>query len=241
MLDELATLGHLASVENAVGLAAGYGIQLVSVFQDIAQMRDLYKTRWASFIGNAGVRALFNLDDFDTADYWSKFIGGRIVDSHSRQEDAYGFSNGQQVGEALRPLFSPDKIMMEFAAGQMLVLAQGVRPIITNRIAYFDDRSLDGAWDDPRPNAPPRPPRPPVGPPGSFGPDPAPTPPESAPMPSPDATAPLWSDSYGTTGKPATLKKYVPPTEDAAIAKRQRDNFWATFGGPRISPRDESD
>jgi len=25
---------------------------------------------------NAGVRVLFNLDDFETADYWSKFIGG---------------------------------------------------------------------------------------------------------------------------------------------------------------------
>ena len=78
MLDELATLGHVAAVENAVGLAAGYGVQLLCVFQDVAQMRDLYKGRWASFIGNAGVRALFNLDDFDTAEYWSNFIGGRI-------------------------------------------------------------------------------------------------------------------------------------------------------------------
>jgi type IV secretion system protein VirD4 len=43
MLDELATLGHLDSVENAVGLAAGYGVQLFTVFQDVAQMRDLYK------------------------------------------------------------------------------------------------------------------------------------------------------------------------------------------------------
>ena len=64
MLDELATLGHLSTIENAVGLAAGYGVQLITVWQDVAQMRDLYKGRWASFIGNAGVRVLFNLDDF---------------------------------------------------------------------------------------------------------------------------------------------------------------------------------
>jgi type IV secretion system protein VirD4 len=79
MLDELATLGHLAAVENAVGLAAGYGIQLVTVFQDTAQMKDLYKGRWASFIGNAGVRALFNLDDYDTAEYWSTFASGKML------------------------------------------------------------------------------------------------------------------------------------------------------------------
>ncbi len=168
MLDELATLGHLPTVENAVGLAAGYGIQLVSVFQDVAQMRDLYKGRWASFIGNAGVRALFNLDDYDTADYWSKFIGGTLVETRSTQQDIYGYSKGDNVGEAMRPLFPPDKIMMDFSAGKMLVLAQGAHPIIADRVPYWQDNGLAGLWDDPRasvalpPRAAPPPPPPPV-------------------------------------------------------------------------------
>ena len=33
MLDELATLGHVAPIENAVGLAAGYGVQCSSCFR----------------------------------------------------------------------------------------------------------------------------------------------------------------------------------------------------------------
>jgi type IV secretory pathway TraG/TraD family ATPase VirD4 len=41
-------------------------------------MRDRYKGRWPTFIGNAGVRALFNLNDYEIAEYWSKFIGGRL-------------------------------------------------------------------------------------------------------------------------------------------------------------------
>jgi type IV secretion system protein VirD4 len=150
MLDELATLGHLATVENAVGLAAGYGIQLVSVFQDVAQMRDLYKGRWASFVGNAGVRALFNLDDYDTAEYWSKFIGGTLVETRSTQQDIYGYNKGDNVGEAMRPLFPPDKIMMDFSTGKMLVLAQGAHPIITDRVPYWKDHDLTGLWDNPR-------------------------------------------------------------------------------------------
>jgi type IV secretion system protein VirD4 len=150
MLDELATLGHMESVENAVGLAAGYGIQLVTVFQDVAQMRDLYKGRWASFIGNAGVRALFNLDDYETADYWSKFIGGQVIETRSRQEDIYGYYNSEGISETLRPLFPPDKIMMDFSSGKMLVLAQGAHPIITERVAYWQDASLAKLWDDPR-------------------------------------------------------------------------------------------
>jgi len=150
MLDELATLGHLAPVENAVGLAAGYGIQLFSVFQDVAQMRDLYKGRWASFIGNAGIRVVFNLDDYDTAQYWSKFIGGHVVESASRQENIYGLSQGQSYSETVRPLLSPDEIMLQFAAEKMLVLRQGSRPIIADRVPYFIDPDLKGLWDDPR-------------------------------------------------------------------------------------------
>lgn len=150
MLDELATLGHLQAVENAVGLAAGYGIQLVSVFQDVAQMKGLYEKRWASFIGNAGVRALFNLDDFETAKYWSDFIGGRLHETRNQQQNIYGMTSGENVGEAVRPLVTPDQLMLNFASGKMLVLAQGAHPIITDRVAYFEDQGLAGLWDDPR-------------------------------------------------------------------------------------------
>lgn len=150
MLDELATLGHLQAVENAVGLAAGYGIQLISVFQDVAQMKGLYEKRWASFIGNAGVRALFNLDDFETAEYWSKFIGSRLHQTQNLQQDIYGQTSSQNVGEAVRPLVTPEQLMLNYASGKMLVLAQGAHPIITDRVAYFQDQGLAGLWDDPR-------------------------------------------------------------------------------------------
>ncbi|WP_036296983.1 type IV secretory system conjugative DNA transfer family protein [Methylosinus sp. PW1] len=153
MLDEMATLGHVQPIENAIGLAAGYGVQLICVFQDVAQMKDLYKGRWASFVGNAGVRALFNLDDYDTAKYWSDFMGGRLVETHGRQEDLYGLSKGQNVGEAVRPLLSPEQIMLEFGHDRMLVLPQGERPIATQRKAYWDDPALNGLWDDPRTGA----------------------------------------------------------------------------------------
>ena len=150
MLDELATLGNLQAVENAIGLAAGYGIQLVTVFQDVAQMKDLYKGRWASFIGNAGVRALFNLDDYDTAQYWSRFIGGHLVETTSVSQSNEGLSKGQTKGETMRALKSPEELMLEFAQHNMLILPQGSHPIITKRVTYYHDDELKGLWDDPR-------------------------------------------------------------------------------------------
>jgi type IV secretion system protein VirD4 len=150
MLDELATLGHLPVVENAVGLAAGYGVQLFTVFQDVAQMRDLYKNRWASFISNAGVRAVFNLDDIETARYWSEMLGQQVTQSVSRSQDIYGITQGQSSSDTLQPVLRLDELMLRYASGKMLVLPQGSRAIEADRVPYFDDRALDGLWDDPR-------------------------------------------------------------------------------------------
>lgn len=192
MLDELATLGHLQPIENAIGLAAGYGVQLVTVWQDIGQIQDLYKKRWTSFVGNSGVRVLFNLDDFDTSKYWSNFVGGRLHATYSRQQDIYGLSTGGNSGEAMRPLLASDKLMLEFAKDRMLVLAQGAHPVITERVTYWDDEELRGLWDDPRTPAQrlrsPLPPRPPQSPPPSSGPGTPPpsSPPSGGPQPSPE-------------------------------------------------------
>ena len=271
MLDELATLGHVQPIENAVGLAAGYGVQLICVFQDVAQMRDLYKGRWASFIGNAGVRALFNLDDYDTAKYWSDFIGGRIVATHSQQQDNYGLSQGQNVGETMRPLLSPEEIMLRFGQGKMLVLPQGERPVIADRFAYWQDPALNGLWDDPRQpmtrrdvvgdakasaklgglNAPPpAPPQPPTG--GGPRPNPPPIrPAPAAPAPaamSTEATAAPFAphgDEFGgqfvSVNADASEKVGDPLSELAAFVQEQEDSSAARPDEPYEVDRYEAD
>jgi hypothetical protein len=169
-------------------------------------MRDLYKGRWASFIGNAGVRAVFNLDDFDTAKYWSDFIGGMQVETRGRQEDIYGYNKGQNVGETMRPLISPDQLMLSFASGKMLVLAQGRHPIISDRIAYWQDAKLNGLWDDPREAATPQPgPQPGTAPPPPFTPGPRFIPrglftPEPGPQRGPAPPPPVTSGPAEPTG-----------------------------------------
>ena len=175
-------------------------------------MRDLYKGRWASFIGNAGVRALFSLDDYDTAKYWSDFIGGRIVATRNTQNDNYGLSQGYSVGEAMRPLLSPEEIMLQFGQGKMLVLPQGSRPVVTHRFAYWDDPALNGLWDDPRA-------------PGKRPPSPPPTHPlGTAPPPPASPQAPTGG------GAPQLRRPAAPPPAPAPAAKP------AEFAGVKFDP-----
>jgi type IV secretion system protein VirD4 len=222
MLDELATLGHVAPIENSVGLAAGYGVQLVTVFQDVAQMRDLYKGRWASFIGNAGVRALFNLDDFETAEYWSKFTGSHLVGTQSQQQDIYGLTKAQTAGEAVRPLLSPEEIMLNFGSDKMLVLPQAAHPFITDRVPYWDDPSLKGLWDDPRRASSKSKPNASGAAPSGAKPEPTPQPPNPAapsrpqPPKRPTPSAPAAPQpAAARTAAPVVVPKPAPPRPPA--------------------------
>ena len=140
MLDELATLGRLEAVENASGLAAGYGVQLWTVWQDLGQLKDIYKARWPTFINNAGVRVMFSANDLETAEYVSKMLGVGTV--------LVGASD-QSLSVTRRELRTPDEIM-RLPDNEMLVLIAGKAPTITERLPYWQRTDLKGLWDDPR-------------------------------------------------------------------------------------------
>src|SRR3546814_7477575 len=55
LLDEFAALGRLEPVERAMGLMAGYGIQLWPILQDVHQLRAIYERRAGTFLSQAGV------------------------------------------------------------------------------------------------------------------------------------------------------------------------------------------
>jgi type IV secretion system protein VirD4 len=79
-LNEFASLGRLAPVENALGLVAGYGIQLIIVVQSLTQLKLHYEDGWENFLGQAGCVCLIGPPgDAFTADYLSKRSGEKTI------------------------------------------------------------------------------------------------------------------------------------------------------------------
>src|ERR1700733_11614712 len=79
MIDEMPALGHLGPLEDAFGLVRGYRVQIAAIFQDLAQLKALYKERWETFIANAGVVFGFAPNDLTTADWMSRRSGQSTV------------------------------------------------------------------------------------------------------------------------------------------------------------------
>jgi type IV secretion system protein VirD4 len=148
LLDEFAALGHLAPVERAMGLMAGYGVQLWPILQDIHQLRATYGAKAGSFLSNAGVLQAFGVNDHDSAKLVSDLLGQQTVvfDTLSRALDSEksGLSYGEQhVG---RPLLTPDEVRSLPEHAELLFLA-GQRPIVAQKLRYFDEPEFRGLFD----------------------------------------------------------------------------------------------
>lgn len=75
LLEEFASLGHMEIIEHAAGYAAGFGVKLWMIVQDISQLKRHYKEGWETFLGNAGVVQAFANSDASTLEYLSKKLG----------------------------------------------------------------------------------------------------------------------------------------------------------------------
>ena len=144
LLDEFAALGRLEAVERAMGLMAGYGLQLWPILQDMSQLKDLYGDRANTFIANAGVQQVFGVNDFETAKWLSQMIG---QESSRFQTDSFKPGDGPSFSNHLtgRDLLTPDEIM-QMPPNVQLLRVQGQPSALAQRLRYYADPEFRGLF-----------------------------------------------------------------------------------------------
>lgn len=148
LLDEFAALGRLEPVERAMGLMAGYGVQLWPILQDVHQLRATYGRSAGTFLSNAGVLQVFGVNDHDSARLVADLLGQETVVfqtmSRALGAEATGVSLSEQhVGRAL---LTPDEVRTLPSEAELLFLA-GRRPILARKLRYFADHEFTGLYD----------------------------------------------------------------------------------------------
>jgi type IV secretion system protein VirD4 len=148
LLDEFAALGHLAPVERAMGLMAGYGVQLWPILQDIHQLRAAYGPRAGTFLSNAGVLQVFGVNDHDSARLVSDLLGQETIVFQTMSRAIDSEKSGLSFAEhhTGRPLLTPDEVRNLPQNRELLFLA-GCRPILADKLRYYADREFAGAFD----------------------------------------------------------------------------------------------
>lgn len=140
MLDEFAHLGRLQPVEAALGLAAGYGVQLMPVLQSLTQLRNLYEDGYENFLGQAGAIGGFAPNDWFTAEWMSKRSGETTIRQPSVNTSVNaGGGLGSSMGEAYtRRHFRMPQDLFGMREGFGLIWCAGQsRPIPAYLPAYW--------------------------------------------------------------------------------------------------------
>ena len=144
LLDEFAALGRLEAVERAMGLMAGYGLQLWPILQDLSQLRALYGARANTFVANAGVLQCFGVNDYKTAKALSQLMGQMTTGYTTR---SYGSDDNYSTSHQLtgRDLLTPDEIM-QMAPHLQLLRLQGRPMILARKLRYHADPEFRGLF-----------------------------------------------------------------------------------------------
>ena len=144
LLDEFAALGRLEAVERAMGLMAGYGLQLWPILQDMSQLKDLYGERAGTFIANAGVQQVFGVNDFETAKWLSQMMGQETA---GFQTDSFKPGDGPSFSNNItgRDLLTPDEIM-QLPPDRQLLRVQGQATAVAQKLRYYADPEFKGLF-----------------------------------------------------------------------------------------------
>jgi type IV secretion system protein VirD4 len=144
ILDEFASLGHMRQIEDAAGQIAGFGVKLWPILQDLGQLKALYKERWETFMGNAGVLQFFGNNDLTTLEWISKRLGSTTIEQRSMSHVTPGAKQAGAAGESFAPsttaILEPDEIAMVFGRAdplqRQLVIRAGFAPMILQRACH---------------------------------------------------------------------------------------------------------
>jgi type IV secretion system protein VirD4 len=148
LLDEFTALGKIAILAKSVAYMAGYNLRLLPIIQSIAQLQAVYGDRdTRNFVTNHAMQIIFAPREQRDAAEYSEMLGylTEQVDSRSVSRplnafasQGYGRSESRSTHEHRRALMLPQELR-EMPESQQIILTAGQRPILCEKIRYFDD------------------------------------------------------------------------------------------------------
>jgi type IV secretion system protein VirD4 len=145
LLDEVARLGFMRTLETARDAGRKYGINLLMLFQSIGQMREAYGGRDASskWFESASWISFAAINDPETAEYISKRCGDTTVEvgQTSTNSRAIGSSRTRSKSLSRRPLILPHEVM-QMRSDEQIVFTAGNPPLRCGRAIYFRRKEM---------------------------------------------------------------------------------------------------
>ncbi len=141
MLDEAANIAPLDDLDGLASTAAGHGMQLVTVWHDLAQLTARYGPRAPTVVNNHRAKVyLAGISDPSTLEHASTLAGEAWTTESSTTSGGPGGSTRTDA-LARRPLVTPDGLR-RIAPGEGLLIYGGLPPAHLTLQSWFEDPVL---------------------------------------------------------------------------------------------------
>ena len=157
VLDEAANIAPIPDLDSLAATAAGHGIQLVTVWHDLAQISARFGPRATTVVNNHRAKLfLSGISDPATLDYASHLIGDEELSTSATTSSGRSGSSTTR-SPTTRPLAPPDALR-RIPPGQAVLVYRDLAPARLFLRSWFDDpwlRSRAGAPASPCNGPPP--------------------------------------------------------------------------------------
>lgn len=140
LLDEFRQLKKMNEITTKLPYVAGYNVKMAFVIQDLKNLDEIYgETSRHSLMGNCGYQLVLGANDQITAETVSKGLGRQTVryKTESRTIELMGLHRRTKVEQIReRDLMMPQEVR-QMPDHKMIILAEGRRPILADKLRFF--------------------------------------------------------------------------------------------------------
>lgn len=138
LLDEFANMGKLSGLAESLTALPGLGVRVWAFVQELSELIRLYGPNTArTVLSQAEVKQFFAVQDDQLAKTLSASFGQKTVKTRNynlgRADDE---AVSESLGEASRPLMTPDEIRM-MGADEQLLLIKALPPLRAQRLPFW--------------------------------------------------------------------------------------------------------
>jgi type IV secretion system protein VirD4 len=157
LLDEFTALGRITIIRKAIAIMAAFNMRLVLIYQNnsqIAGQEDGYGTEGSqTLLSNCTTKLLYQPDDLKDAEEYSKLLGYDTVKSKSRTRQLDKAGRSENESDQKRALLLPQELR-ELGFKKVIVLKKNAKPILADKIIYYEDPAFEGRISLPPPPVP---------------------------------------------------------------------------------------
>lgn len=152
VLNEAASIGHLAVLDDCIDKYRSYGIRLQLYLQSISQAQKLFpEGQHVTALANM-TQVLFGVNDWETAEYVANRMGDEtIVVASGGNDRSFSLSNSDGQSSASvsksrsandgwslmgRKLLRPEEVL-DLPAGAAITFMRGIPPLLTALVPYY--------------------------------------------------------------------------------------------------------